>query len=130
MNNDEWKALVEHWSDPQTMVSFLSKPKLLPCTCLCLQLLILPFLQKLSHKNAHNRLHVQFHQTTGSRSYEVHLQNLVSQDLFVIRRNTVLDVSSLMSILFDIRSMDSCRPIKLSCLYELLCTLYLFTKFT
>ena len=47
----------------------------------------------------------QFHQATGSRSYAVHLQNLVSQNLSVIQRNTVMDVSSFLSIYFDFRLM-------------------------
>ena len=98
MNKDEWKALVEHWSDPQTMVSSFQHQSSCLCTFLCLQLLILPFLQKFSEQNKQNRLKVQFHQTTGSRSYEVHLQNLVSQDLSFIGWNTVMDVSNLMSI--------------------------------
>ena len=105
MSNDEWKALVDHWNNPQTMVSSFSTTNSLPCTWLCLQLLVLPFVQKICAKNKKNRAMVQFHQATGSRSYAVHLQNLVSQNLSVIQRNTVMDVSSFLSIYFDFRLM-------------------------
>jgi hypothetical protein len=44
---------------------------------------------------------VQFHQATGSRSYAMHLQNLVSQNMSVIQRSTLMDVSCLLSIYFD-----------------------------
>jgi hypothetical protein len=43
----------------------------------------------------------QFHQAIGLRSYAVHPQNLVSQNLSIIQRNTVMDVSSFLSIYFD-----------------------------
>jgi hypothetical protein len=51
MCNDECKELVDHWNNPQTMVSFFSTTNSLPCTCLCLRLLILPFEQKICAKN-------------------------------------------------------------------------------
>ncbi|KAM0852679.1 hypothetical protein ACQ4PT_051596 [Festuca glaucescens] len=50
MNNDECKALVDHWRHPKTV--------------------------KICVANKKNRSKVQYHQSTGSRSYEVHLQNL------------------------------------------------------
>ena len=32
MNNDEWKALVDHWRHPKTMVSSILNSKFLPFT--------------------------------------------------------------------------------------------------
>lgn len=55
-------------------------------------LLILKLLQKISDINKVNRSKVSYHHRTGSCSYEVHLQNMVSLDLSVQLR-TVMDVS-------------------------------------
>ena len=97
MNNVEWNALVEHWKDPKMKVSTFLKSRLLPCKWLCIQLLILPFLQKICAANKENRSMVKYQQKTGSRSYAVHLQNLVSQEQPVVEQNTRMGVASLVA---------------------------------
>ncbi|OQU79099.1 hypothetical protein SORBI_3008G095633 [Sorghum bicolor] len=53
MTDVQWDHLVEHWKKEEKMV-----------TC---------------EKNRENRSKVQFHQTTGSRSYEMHIVNLAEK---------------------------------------------------
>ncbi|CAD6233356.1 unnamed protein product [Miscanthus lutarioriparius] len=53
MTNEQWDKLVEHWKNEQKMV-----------TC---------------EKNRENRSKVQFHQTTGSRSYEMQIVDLADK---------------------------------------------------
>ncbi|XP_025826583.1 uncharacterized protein LOC112901927 isoform X2 [Panicum hallii] len=50
MTDQEWNELVEYWKTPKGM--------------------------EISQKNKENRTHVIYHQTTGSRSYQVHVENL------------------------------------------------------
>ncbi|XP_066372517.1 uncharacterized protein [Miscanthus floridulus] len=53
MTNEQWDKLVEHWKNEQKMV-----------TC---------------EKNRENRSKLQFHQTTGSRSYEMQIVDLANK---------------------------------------------------
>uniref|UniRef100_J3LR70 Uncharacterized protein n=1 Tax=Oryza brachyantha TaxID=4533 RepID=J3LR70_ORYBR len=53
MSNDQWDKLVDYWKSEEKMV--------------------------ISEKNKTNRSKVQFHQTTGSRSYEMHIVNLANK---------------------------------------------------
>ena len=105
MNNVEWNALVEHWKDPKTKVGTFLKSRLLPCKWLCIQLLILPFLQKICAANKENRSMVKYQQKIGSRSYAVHLQNLVSQEQPIVEQNTAMGVASLVATWVVFRSM-------------------------
>ena len=59
--------------------------------------IILAFWQKICHINTVNRSLVRYQQTTGSRSYTAHLENLVCQDLPVSYQKTAMGVLNLLS---------------------------------
>jgi hypothetical protein len=63
-------------------------------------------MQKICQTNTMNRSMVQFQQTTGSRSYLSHLENLVSKDLSLAQQNSAMVVCCLdLFSLFYARSM-------------------------
>ncbi|KAM0826433.1 hypothetical protein ACQ4PT_068884 [Festuca glaucescens] len=64
MTHDEWRELVEHWKAPHNIL--------------------------ISTINKNNRSKVQFHQTTGSRSYTAHVENL--GDLYIGKPPSPVDL--------------------------------------
>ena len=75
---------------PTTLsVYFLKSKFFLAHAYACIALVILPLMQKISSINKSNRSKVLLHQTTGSRSYTAHVENLVSQDLCCLQNDRV-----------------------------------------
>ena len=82
MTDEEWIALVAHWSDPKNKVCsnfsifFQAVLGSWSNKCMCLQ--------QTSEKYKQNRQKVKFHQTTGSHAYVPHLHAYVSQSRFIV----------------------------------------------
>ena len=85
MDNQQWVDLVETWMDPRKMVSFFLSTKLCLVYATLARALItckLYLMQETCEKNKENRELVKYHQTTGSCSYMVVIDNLVSKPWF------------------------------------------------
>ena len=85
MDNQQWLDLVESWMDPKKWSISSSQPNSCLVYATLARALItckLYLMQETCEKNKENRELVKYHQTTGSRSYMVVIDNLVSKPWF------------------------------------------------